>query len=223
MEEIAMLTIAIDGPSGAGKSTLAKTIAKKLGILYLDTGAMYRGVGYYVLQKGADPGKESEVLPLLDGIKMDIVYDEGSQKVIICGEDVTPYIREHNISMAASTVSKIPAVRLKMVELQRSVAARTSCVLDGRDIGSYVLPHANYKFFLTADPAERARRRHEELTARGVSISYKEVLDDMTARDYQDSHRDFAPLNAAEDAIVIDTTGLLPEQTAELVLSKIYR
>lgn len=217
-----MLTIAIDGPSGAGKSTLAKTVAKNLGIVYLDTGAMYRGVGYYVLQKGADPGKESEVLPLLDGIKMDILYEEGTQKVIICGEDVTPYIREHNISMAASTVSKIPAVRLKMVELQRAIAAKTSCVLDGRDIGTYVLPNANYKFFLTADPAERAKRRHEELIAKGVTISYKEVLEDMVARDKQDSSRAFAPLKAAEDAILVDTTGLQPEQTAAMVLSKIH-
>jgi len=217
-----MLTIAIDGPSGAGKSTLAKTVAKKLGIVYLDTGAMYRGVGYYMIKKGADPGREEEVLPLLDGIKMDILYEDGVQKVMICGEDVTPFIREHNISMAASTVSKIPAVRLKMVELQRAIAANTPCVLDGRDIGSYVLPHANYKFFLTADPAERAKRRHEELLAKGVTISYQEILSDMIARDYQDSNRAFAPLRATEDAILIDTTGLQPEQTAALVLSRIH-
>ncbi|HOB64743.1 MAG TPA: (d)CMP kinase, partial [Clostridia bacterium] len=139
-----MLNIAIDGPAGAGKSTMAKALAKKLNIVYLDTGAMYRGVAYYVLQRGVDPADEANVIPLLDGIEMDIVYENGQQKVVICGEDVTPYIREHNISMAASTVSKIPAVRIKLVELQRAIAAKTPCVLDGRDIGSYVLPNAPY-------------------------------------------------------------------------------
>lgn len=127
--------ITIDGPSGSGKSTIAKAIAKELNIIYLDTGAMYRGVGYYVVSKGIDPADEEGVLAVLDQIDMDIKYVDGEQKVIICGEDVTPYIREHNISMAASTVSKIPAVRLKLVELQRKIASKTDCVIDGRDIG----------------------------------------------------------------------------------------
>lgn len=216
-----MLNIAIDGPSGAGKSTAAKMLAKQLRIAYLDTGAMYRGVAYYVIQKGADPGDEAAVVPLLCGIKMDILYENGTQKVIICGEDVTPYIREHTISMAASTVSKIPAVRIKLVELQREIASKVPCVLDGRDIGSYVLPDAPFKFFLTATPQVRAKRRHAELVAKGVQISLDEVLSDITARDYQDSNRAFAPLKAMPDAVIIDTTEHTPEQTAEIILSKI--
>lgn len=216
-----MLNIAIDGPSGAGKSTAAKMLAKQLKIAYLDTGAMYRGVAYYVIQKGADPGDEASVVPLLCGIKMDILYENGTQKVIICGEDVTPYIREHTISMAASTVSKIPAVRIKLVELQREIASKVPCVLDGRDIGSYVLPDAPFKFFLTATPQVRAKRRYAELVAKGVQISLDEVLSDITARDYQDSHRAFAPLKAMPDAVIIDTTEHTPEQTAEIILSKI--
>ena len=213
-----MLNIAIDGPSGAGKSTVAKMLAKNLGIVYLDTGAMYRGVAYYVLQKGVQPDDEAGVIPLLDGIEMDIVYENGQQKVVICGDDVTPYIREHNISMAASTVS---AVRIKLVELQRAIAAKTACVLDGRDIGSYVLPNAPYKFFMTATAEERAKRRHLELTEKGANISYQEVLSDIIARDYQDSNRAFAPLKATEDAIIIDTTELTPEQTIQFIMSKI--
>lgn len=216
-----MLNIAIDGPAGAGKSTMAKALAKKLNIVYLDTGAMYRGVAYYVLQRGVDPADEANVIPLLDGIEMDIVYENGQQKVVICGEDVTPYIREHYISMAASTVSKIPAVRIKLVELQRAIAAKTPCVLDGRDIGSYVLPNAPYKFFLTASAEERARRRHLELAEKGVKISYEEVLEDIKARDHQDSSRAFAPLKATEDAVIIDTTSLTPEQTIEMIMSRI--
>lgn len=216
-----MLNIAIDGPAGAGKSTVAKMLAKNLNIVYLDTGAMYRGVAYYVIQKGVDPASESAVIPLLDGIQMDILYENGMQKVMICGDNVTPFIREHNISMAASTVSKIPAVRIKLVELQRKIAAKTPCVLDGRDIGSYVLPDAPYKFYMTATPEERAKRRHLELMQKGVNISYQAVLDDITARDYQDSNRAFAPLKATEDAIIIDTTDLTPEQTAEQIMKKV--
>lgn len=216
-----MLNIAIDGPAGAGKSTVAKMIAAKLGIVYLDTGAMYRAVGYYMVSRGIDCGNESAVVPLLDGIKMDIVYEDGAQKVFICGEDVTPYIREHNISMAASTVSKIPAVRIKLVELQRDIASRIPCVLDGRDIGSYVLPNAKHKFFMTADVQERAQRRHLELTQKGIHISLSEVLADIEARDYQDSNRAFAPLRATEDAIIIDTTNLSPEQTAQIIISRL--
>ncbi|MDD3947372.1 MAG: (d)CMP kinase [Clostridia bacterium] len=216
-----MLNIAIDGPAGAGKSTVAKMLAKNLNIVYLDTGAMYRGVAYYVIQKGVDPASESAVIPLLDGIQMDILYENGMQKVMICGDNVTPFIREHNISMAASTVSKIPAVRIKLVELQREIAAKTPCVLDGRDIGSYVLPDAPYKFYMTATPEERAKRRHLELMQKGVNISYQAVLDDITARDYQDSNRAFAPLKATEDAIIIDTTDLTPEQTAEQIMKKV--
>lgn len=213
--------IAIDGPSGAGKSTIAKFLAKKLNILYLDTGAMYRGVGYFVTKRGIDPADEERVLSVLDEITMEIIYDNGSQRVIVCGEDVTPFIREHSISMAASTVSKIPAVRIKLVELQRQIASSTDCVLDGRDIGTYVLPHAKYKFFLTAAPEERARRRYVELTEKGSNITFEEVLADVKARDYQDMNRDFAPLKPADDSIIIDSTKMTVEEVAESISKKL--
>ena len=189
-----ILNIAIDGPAGAGKSTIAKILAKKMNLVYLDTGAMYRGSAYYAIKRGVDVADEKAVLAILPDLKMEIAYEDGTQKVIVCGEDVTPYIREHNISMAASTISKIPAMRLKLVELQREIAASTPCVLDGRDIGSYVLPNAKYKIFLTADAKVRAMRRVKELNEKGVEISFEEVLKDIEARDYQDTHRDFAPL-----------------------------
>lgn len=217
------LNIAIDGPSGAGKSTIAKLLSKNLGIVYLDTGAMYRGAAYFALENGVDPADEAAVLGILDNLKMNIEYDNGVQKVIVSGKDVTPYIREHHISMAASTISKIPAVRVKLVELQREIAKKTPCVLDGRDIGTYVLPNAPYKFFLTASPEERARRRHKELTEKGVKIDYQEVLKDIEARDFQDSNRAFAPLKAAEDAVVIDSTPYTVDEVLKIITDRIWK
>lgn len=204
--------ITIDGPSGSGKSTIAKSLAKELNITYLDTGAMYRGVGYFAISKNVDPADENGVISILDDIQMDIKYINGEQKVIICGKDITPYIRDNNISMAASIVSKIPAVRLKLVELQRIIAKNNDCVIDGRDIGSYVLPNAKYKFYMTADATERAKRRHLELTQKGANISFEEVLMDINKRDKQDSTRAFAPLIIPEGAIIIDTTNMTIEQ-----------
>lgn len=211
--------IAIDGPAGAGKSTMAKRIAAELGLVYLDTGAMYRGIAYYVVKRGVSPEDREGVLPMLDGISMDIAYDDGMQKVLINGEDVTPHIREHTISMAASTVSKIPEVRIKLVELQRDIASRTDCVLDGRDIGSYVLPHADVKIYLDARPEVRAVRRLDELKAKGTAgnMTYEDILADIVARDYQDTHRDFAPLKVAEGAIVIDTSDMSVDEVAKAV------
>ena len=179
-----IFNIAIDGPAGAGKSTIAKILAKKMNLVYLDTGAMYRGSAYYAIKRGVDVADEKAVLAILPDLKMEIAYEDGTQKVIVCGEDVTPYIREHNISMAASTISKIPAMRLKLVELQREIASSTPCVLDGRDIGSYVLPNAKYKIFLTADAKVRAMRRVKELNEKGVEISFEEVLKDIEADFY---------------------------------------
>ena len=215
------INIAIDGPSGAGKSTLAKRLAEKMKILYLDTGAMYRGIAYYVLEKGVDPADADGVKPLLPGIEMTISYDgkSGVQQIVINGENVTPYIREHRISFAASTVSKIPEVRLKLVELQRKIASERDCVLDGRDIGSYVLPGAGYKIYLDALPEVRAERRFKELSEKGQlnGMSYEEVLADVNKRDYQDMHRDFAPLVVAEGAVVIDTSEMTAEQVVERI------
>ncbi len=215
------LNIAIDGPSGAGKSTLAKRLAEDLKILYLDTGAMYRGIAYFVLDKGVDPADAEKVLPLLPDIEMTVSYDESSgvQQIVINGVNVTPHIREHRISFAASTVSKIPEVRLKLVELQRKIASERDCVLDGRDIGSYVLPNATRKIYLDAKPEVRAERRFKELSEKGAlnGMSYEDVLSDVNKRDYQDMHRDFAPLVVADGAVVVDTS----ELNAEEVLKKI--
>ncbi|HHU42869.1 MAG: (d)CMP kinase [Bacillota bacterium] len=216
-----IINITIDGPSGSGKSTIAKAISKDLGITYLDTGAMYRGVAYYVISKGIDPSDEKGVLGILDDIKMDIIYKDGEQKIIICNQDVTPYIREHNISMAASTVSKKPAVRLKLVELQRKIASQTDCVIDGRDIGSYVLPNAKYKFYMTASAEERAKRRHKELLEKGKDIGYEEVLEDIKKRDIQDSTRAFAPLVVPEGAVVVDTTNMTIDQVLKYIKERI--
>lgn len=217
------LNIAIDGPSGAGKSTLAKLIAKELDLLYLDTGAMYRGVAYYIVGKGISPDDKESVINVLPEIDMDVIYDNGEQKIIISGNDVTPFIREHNISMAASTVSKIPEVRLKLVELQRTIASKSPCVLDGRDIGSYVLPNADFKFFLTAAPEERARRRYLELKEKGAELDYEIILNDIKARDYQDSNRSFCPLKATEDSIIIDSTEMTAQEVAEEIRNRICK
>lgn len=213
------LNIAIDGPSGAGKSTIAKLIAKNMGITYLDTGAMYRGLAYYAIKNGVEPGDEVNVLPLLDTVTMDIEYNDKGQKVIVNGEDVTPYIREHNISMAASTISKIHAVRLKLADLQRQIAKKTDCVLDGRDIGSFVLPNANVKIYMDASAEVRAIRRKGDLEAKGdFSHTYEEILADIKARDHQDMNRDFAPLKIADGAIVIDTSNMSIEEVADKVI-----
>lgn len=218
-----MKNIAIDGPSGSGKSTIAKRIAKELKITYLDTGAMYRGMGYFALKNNIDPADEKAVLGILDDINMEIKYINGEQKVFVNDEDVTPFIRKNNISMAASTISKIPLVRLKLVEMQRKIASSTDCVLDGRDIGSYVLPNAPYKFFLTASAEERAKRRCLELAEKGQNIPYDEVLADIIKRDEQDTTRAFAPLVIAKDAIVIDTTYLKIEETLEKVMGYLWK
>ena len=212
------LNIAIDGPSGAGKSTIAKHIAKTMNIAYLDTGAMYRGLAYFALQNGVQPDDRDNVLPLLETVDMDIKYSENGQKVIVNDIDVTPYIREHHISMAASTISKIPEVRLKMCALQRIIAAKTDCVLDGRDIGSYVLPNANVKIYMDASPEVRAERRKKDLEGKGdFSHTFEEILEDIKARDYQDMNRDFAPLKVADGAIVIDTSYMTIEEVANKV------
>lgn len=213
-----MINIAIDGPAGAGKSTIAKAVAKRLGIIYLDTGAMYRSVAYYVLKHGVSVSDEKSVQGILGGLEMDIRYEDGAQQIYVCGENVTPYLREPHMSKAASDVSALPAVRYKMVELQREFAASHDVVLDGRDIGTFVLPEANCKFYMTASPEERAERRYKELAEKGSACTFKEVLDDINKRDYNDSHRAVAPLRQADDAVYIDTTDMTPEEVTELVV-----
>ncbi len=213
------MNIAIDGPGGSGKSTIAKILAKTLRIAYLDTGAMYRAIAYYALKKGADVTDESTVLPLLTDMDMKVWEENGVQQVSVNGINTTPFIRENRISMAASTVSKIPAVRIKLVELQRNVAQKCDCVLDGRDIGSYVLPNADYKFYMTADSRVRAQRRQSELHAKGQDISFEEILADIEKRDLQDKTRSFAPLVICPDAVVIDTTNLTIEEVTAKILA----
>jgi cytidylate kinase len=198
--------IAIDGPAGAGKSTIAKMLAKKLDILYLDTGAMYRAIGLKVLESGKDPEKPSDVIPLLDSTDILVEYENGSQRVYLDGRDITDKIRTQQISGAASAVAVIPEVRRKLVSIQRKIASRSSLVMDGRDIGTYVLPHADLKIFLTASPEERARRRWEELRQKGTDQEYHAVLQEIVNRDHNDSSRSISPLKRAEDAALIDTT-----------------
>lgn len=212
------INIAIDGPSGAGKSTAAKAVAAKLGIIYLDTGAMYRAVAYYALAHGVDPLDGKAVEGILDDIEMNIVYRDGTQEIVVCGENVTPYLREAHMSKAASDISAHPAVRLKLVELQRKFARENDVVLDGRDIGTYVLPDASCKIFLTADTAERAKRRWLELAEKGNKQSPEEVRADIEKRDYNDSHRAFAPLKQADDAVLVDTTDMTIGQVVARVV-----
>lgn len=216
-----MINIAIDGPSGAGKSTVAKEIAKLLNIIYLDTGAMYRGMAWIALEQGIDPNDEDSVLAMLDNAEIRIAYDSGVQKVYANDVDVTTKIREHHMSKAASDISKIPAVRIKLVETQRQIAKENDVVLDGRDITSYVLPNANYKFYLTATAEERATRRHKELSEVGVEIEYIKLLEDINLRDKNDMERDFAPLVKTEDSILINSTNMSKEEVINTILSYI--
>lgn len=213
-----MLNIAIDGPSGAGKSTISKMLAKKLGIIYLDTGAMYRAVALYVSRKGVDVNDRDKVVPLLTEIEIEFRGEGDEKRIYLNGEDVSAAIREHAVSKMASDVSKIKEVRLFLVEQQRAIAKKNDVVLDGRDITSFVLPDSKYKFFLTATPEERARRRCEELKAKGSDISYETVLADVNDRDYNDTHRDFAPLVQTEDAVLIDSTDLSTDEVIEVIL-----
>ena len=213
-----MLNIAIDGPSGAGKSTISKMLAKKLGIIYLDTGAMYRAVALYVSRKGVDVNDRDKVVPLLTEIEIEFRGEGDEKRIYLNGEDVSAAIREHAVSKMASDVSKIKEVRLFLVEQQRAIAKKNDVVLDGRDITSFVLPDSKYKFFLTATPEEMARRRYEELKAKGSDISYETVLADVNDRDYNDTHRDFAPLVQTEDAVLIDSTDLSTDEVIEVIL-----
>lgn len=214
--------IALDGPSGAGKSTVAKALAKRLDIIYLDTGAMYRSLAYVAVKQGIDVNDEAAVKPMLDNLDMKIITGD-SQQIIVNGENVTPFIREHYVSKAASDISALPSVRIKLVEFQREIAKNDCVVLDGRDIVTYVLPDAKYKFFITATPEVRAKRRFEELKAKGDAPSYEKVLEDIKVRDYNDSHRAFAPLKQADDAVLVDTTNMSIDEVIDFVLNKMEK
>lgn len=216
-----MISVAIDGPVGAGKSTVARESAKRLGFIYADTGALYRAVALYVNRRGLNEdsdGFKENVAALLPEINVEIKIAEGTQRVFLNGEDVSEEIRLPEISMAASAVSSIPAVRDFLLELQRDIAKKNNVLMDGRDIGTVVLPHANVKIFITASPEIRAKRRFAELVNKGVDTTYEQVLGDLNRRDYQDSHRAIAPLKMAEDAKLLDTSELTFEQSVEKVV-----
>lgn len=218
MEE-KLYSVAVDGPSGAGKSTLAKALASELGILYVDTGALYRTIGVYMSRYGIDPGDSAAVTAALPQIHIAMRYDdEGLQRMELNGEDVTAAIRLPEVSMYASAVSAIPAVRDFLLEMQRSFARKSSVIMDGRDIGTVVLPHAQVKIFLQAAVEIRAQRREKELRERGTPRPFEQVLAEMKERDYNDTHRATAPLRPAEDAVVVDTSELNFEESRERLL-----
>lgn len=212
------INIAIDGPAGAGKSTTAKVIAKKLGYIYVDTGALYRTVGLYSIRKGIDTKDAEKVVATLPDIKVELKFVDGSQHVFLNGEDVSAAIRTPEASMGASNVSAIPRVREFLFDLQRSIAAENDCIMDGRDIGTVVLPNADVKIFLTTSVEERANRRYKEMLEKGEEADYNDILEDIKKRDYQDSHREVAPLKQADDAIYVDNGGYDLENGAEYLL-----
>ena len=209
-------SIAIDGPAGAGKSTIAKALARELNAMYLDTGAMYRAFGLYMLRRGA-ASDAAAVAAAVDGVDITVEYVDGTQHIYLGGEDVSAAIREPEVSMAASAVSAVPEVRVRMVALQQKIAEGHSVIMDGRDIGTVVLPNATLKIFLTASAEERARRRCLELAEKGRPVPYEQVLKEMKERDYQDTHRAASPLRAAEDARHVDTSDLTREQSVALM------
>ena len=211
--------IAIDGPSGAGKSTIARMLAERLGIAYLDTGAMYRACALHMLDKNISLEDERRVAEELLNIDMGIIFENGAQKMFVSGKDVSERIREHHMSKAASDISKLPCVREKLVSLQRELAKKQSCVLDGRDICLHVLPDARYKFFLTASANERAKRRAAELAQKGKQVNFETVLADINDRDYNDMHRAASPLVQAPEAVLVDSTNMTLEQVLDYMLS----
>lgn len=203
-----MINIAIDGPAGAGKSTIAKTVSKELGYIYVDTGALYRTIGLNVLRLGKKTDNPSDVVSTLAEVKVSLRFVNGEQRVFLGEEDVSEAIRQNEVSMAASNVSAIPEVREYLFDLQRDIASHNNCIMDGRDIGTVVLPDAEIKIYLTASAQARAKRRFDELTEKGQSVDYDVILKEIQERDYQDMHREIAPLKKAEDAVLVDTTEL---------------
>ena len=221
-----MISVAMDGPVGAGKSSVARESAKKLGFIYVDTGALYRGVALYTVRKGVkdtDEDYSAKVEALLPEISVEIKIENGEQRIFLNGEDVSEEIRLPEISMAASSVSPIPAVREFLLELQRDIARKNNVLMDGRDIGTVVLPEAQVKIFITAKPEIRAKRRFAELVNKGVDTTFDQVLNDLNRRDYQDSHRAVAPLKMAEGAVLLDTSELNFEQSVESVVELVKK
>jgi cytidylate kinase len=218
-----MIAIALDGPAGAGKSTIARTVAKKLGFIYIDTGALYRTIGLAATAAGTNTDDPAAVAALLDSLTIQLTFRGDEQRVLLNGEDVSDRIRTPEASMMASKVSAIPAVRTFLLSLQRKMAEENNVIMDGRDIGTVVLPNAQIKLFLTASVACRAQRRYEELIAKGMEVTLEDVQSDMEKRDYADSHRAVAPLKPAEDAQIVDTSWLELHQSVALLTEIITR
>lgn len=214
-------SVAIDGPSGAGKSTIAKAAAKALGFVYLDTGAIYRTVAWHITMLGIGPKDTDHVPMLLDDANIVIEFQDGQQHMILNGKDITGEIRTPEISACASQLAQQPAVRDFLLDLQRNLAKEHDIIMDGRDIGTVVLPNASLKIFLTATPEKRAQRRYEEYMEKGQPAEYAQVLEDQKKRDYEDSHRKIAPLKQAKDAVVVDTTELSLQESVDTVLGLI--
>lgn len=212
------MRVAIDGPAGAGKSSIAKLTAKELGFIYIDTGAMYRASALYAIENGIEITAKSFTKEVLDKIKIDIKYDEDGQRIFLCGKDISKRIREADVSIGASDIAVIPAVRIKLVELQRELAIGNNVIMDGRDIGTYVLPDAELKIYLTASVTERANRRLKELHEKGQTADFEQVKRDIEYRDKNDSEREFAPLKQAEDAILVDSTDMTIDEVKNRIL-----
>lgn len=217
-----MISVAIDGPAGAGKSTVAKAAAEKLGFIYVDTGALYRAIGLKFTECGYDRDSDMPTDSILGGTKIDIAFADGEQHVYLDGKDVSSLIRTPEASMMASAVSSKPEVRAFLLEMQRELARKNNVIMDGRDIGTVVLPNAQVKIFLTASVHERALRRYRELTEKGMKVELSEIEEDIKTRDYNDSHREIAPLKPAEDSVLADTTGNNLEESTQMVV-KIIR
>ncbi|MBE6563549.1 MAG: (d)CMP kinase [Ruminococcaceae bacterium] len=211
------MKIAIDGPSGAGKSTFAKLVAKELSLVYVDTGALYRSIGLYVNRKGVDPKDAEKVVPLLSEISLELKYSEAGQRVVLNGEDVSDLIRTPEISMCASAVSAIPAVREFLLKIQRDMVDKGDVVMDGRDIGTVIMPDADVKLFMFARPETRAKRRYAELVEKGIECDYDSILADIIQRDKNDSEREIAPAVPAEDAIMFENADEIPVTLAKML------
>ena len=211
--------IAIDGPAGAGKSTIAKLVAKKKGYIYVDTGAMYRGLAVHFIKKGIAPEEKEQIALACDDATIKIAYEDGVQQVYLNGENITGSLREESVGNMASRSSAIPAVRAKLLELQRTLAREEDVVMDGRDIGTHVLPEADVKVYLTASVETRAKRRYDELTAKGIACDFDEIASDIQVRDERDMNRDIAPLKQADDAVFVDSSEMTIEEVAEAIIS----
>lgn len=214
-----VVNVAVDGPAGAGKSTISRAAAKELGFIYVDTGALYRAVGVYALRNGIGTKDSENIEKVLKDIVVELKFVGDVQHVFLNGEDVSTEIRTPEASMAASDVSAIPCVRAFLFDLQRDIAKKNNCLMDGRDIGTVVLPDAKIKIFLTASAEERAKRRYKELVEKGAKDTYEEVLADLEKRDYQDSHREIAPLKPAEDSVIVDTSDYNFDEAKNIIVN----